>query len=240
MKKLYFIGTLILLLVFLLTNVSFATINGTASFIPDKEEAQKGEYVNVTFSISTQDDFNGFEGYLTYDKDFFTDISVTSSYNLNEGQGFSDSLIDIRSTEVIPSGTLFTVRLKVNPDTTKESGEILLSGANIYTIEDDGDLSVSPVTITLIEGEEQSGSGESQGEQENQPSENQEQQSNAGTNQSQSDTNNAKQNTANNTNQNTSPKKIPDTGKNTIIVASIAIVAIISTVTIIKFRNVIR
>ena len=235
MKKKYSIAAIILIGILLLTNISFAAISATASFTPNKTTAKKGEYVTCTFSVSTQDNFNGFEGVLTYDKDFFSDVTAESNYVINLGRGIGESgLIGIESTENIQAGTLFTVKLKVNENTTKESGKIAFSTSSdlmVFDANDTCNLTVSPITITLDTSEDNTPAVPAGNTEDNSNEENTNQRTDAGTEQG------SKQEKK----PDTSTNPIPNTGKEVMFIAiAIVTVAIIGTVAIIKFKNVIK
>lgn len=173
MKKSVFIS-IILIVFILLSSSSFAALKATANITQSATSQEKGKYVTCTFNVNiAEGTANAFEGYLKYDKDFFEDVTVTSSYGLeNKDKGYSETngYIGIVSIDPI-ANTLFTVKLKVKEDTAKQSGQIKIENALVDNGTDEVQLSSNVITVNLKESSgtaneetapEQNPSGESQ------------------------------------------------------------------------------
>lgn len=257
MKKI-FLTFISIFLVFLmiLSCQSFAAIASTASFSADKTSAKAGEYITCTVNLNiTEGNVNGFEGFLTYDKDFFTDVSVNSSYSVNNGQGFSSNsngLIGIETSEQIKTGTLFTVKLKVNENTTKNNGEIKISSASVFNIDQDSsDLSLSTINVTLDKTQPtvpdtedldkvedldkpQSNKPDDNKPQENKPDDNKPQENKPEIDKPQSNKPTQKPSGSNPTNSNLATQRLPDAGLNIINIAYVSILLFILIIFIIS------
>ncbi len=166
-KSLTIVATFIVVLL-IFSNFSSLALSATATLNPSATKARKGEYITIDFVVNPSAGYNGFEGRLDWDKDFFTDVTVTpssTSYKLNEDAGFNefdpddgsdDRYIIIDSSNPIEAGTLFTIKLKVKENTTKTSGQVgFASGSELDIFDEDVtvDIDVLPVSIELDETE---------------------------------------------------------------------------------------
>ena len=162
MKKILNMIVVFFVTLLLLTGISYADLTATAQLNADSTKVEKGDYVTITFSVNSDGDIQGFEGFLTYDKEFFSDIIVTSNYSINDGYGYAydgedDGYIALTHYDPIPSGTLFTVRLQVSKTTTKESGSVGFDDSeDLYVFNanrESVDLDVEPIEIELDDSE---------------------------------------------------------------------------------------
>lgn len=249
MKK-TIIASIILIVIILLSCESFAAIKSTASLSQNATSVEKGKYVTCTYSINlTEGTVNGFEGYLTYDKDFFTDVTVSGNYPINNGNGYSkdgNGLIGIETSGEIKSGALFTVKLKINENTTKESGQVKVTSASVFNIaQDTCDLANVAVTVSVKKAEQPEApsddkNDENKEEDKKEENKNEQQLSgNVDNNQQQN-----QQNQNNNNNQSSSDKKdnqanvtIPYAGMETVYWGIILLILALSIISLVKYKK---
>lgn len=252
MKKTIF-ASIILIVMILLSCESFAAIKSTASLSQNATSVEKGKYVTCTYSINlTEGTVNGFEGYLTYDKDFFTDVTVSGNYPINNGNGYSkdgNGLIGIETSGEIKSGALFTVKLKIDENTTKESGQVKVSSASVFNISQDTcDLANVAVTVSVKEAEQPetpSDDNKDENKEEDKKEENKNEQQppsgNIDNNQQQQNQNKEEDNAKPNNNQGSSNKKdnqanviIPHAGIGNKYTGILMVMLILSIISLIK------
>lgn len=204
---------------------------------------KEGDVVVVTLSISSVDAGDGVDSILAtldYDKDVFEEVTDENfegknKWNVNTYSTDSQRFTVSKSSKVKAAGDVLTISLKVKNSISKESTVVTLK--NITTsgggvdMGGTGDINVQNTSVTI----------KKQATTPTEPTK-------PSTTTNETSTNTIKQptttntvgqiNVNNNNKKDTASGKIPQTGENTIgIIAGISIVAIISIVAFVKYRD---
>ena len=183
-----------------------------------------GDIVEVTYkftSVDAGDGIDSIEGALEYDKSVFEEVTEDSFEGLNKWKigiySTETQRFTVTKSEKITAGSdVFTISLKVKDTINKDSATIKIKDVFVSGGTQTGDIEVAEKSVTITKEETQ----------QEEPKTNTE------------PTTNTITNTQPKTNTGAATGKIPQTGENTIfIVIGIAIIAVVTTIAYVKYRD---
>lgn len=220
MKK-KFIGMVIILIVCLLSTTVYGALAGTTQLTASDTTVNPGDEITVTLRVSgitgSTTGVAGFESKLVYDAEIFETVTVediTSSWTVENMN--PTTLISLLTTTPVTADTnIFSIKFTVKSDAELGETTIGLNEATIYNLQETASTTVSNLTITIEEPEEEVN------------------------NTVPTNTNtNVNRNTNTNTNRNTTANQIlPKTGTDNIIFLIISSITIIALMSYINYRK---
>lgn len=253
MKTKILIANLIIMLIILLTSVSYAA-TGSVDLKVSANEVKKGDTITVTISASSQDGINGISTKYTYDSDKLEVISegiANASNWANLGTPPNITIISNTSSK-ITNDDVYTIKFKVKENVTV--GDTITIGTTEIVLDTDlaSDSKVNilakSVQIKVVDGSSSGGDGNNNTEDTNNTGDtnstndtnntgdtnNTDNTNNAGNNNNTGNTNNSGNN-GNNSGKNNNNKPdstvsgntMPKTGQNDLVIGILIIISII-------------
>lgn len=224
MKK---IITLVILMILTMSVVVFAALNGTMKLTADKKELKAGDEITFTLAIdniSQVTGINAIQGTIEYDKNVFEAITTDNEELTKVKEDKNGWSIELNpnnnmfagTNNGVKTGDIFSLKLKVKENVTLKETTVWVKEI-IATDLNSEKITVSDVFATIKpEG-------------------------NSGNNVVNIITNNTVNKIEKNIVDNTvNPNVLPKTGISPIVIFAIAAIAIIATVSIIRYKNIMK